>query len=208
MAADYVREIVREQPRGPYFLLGWSVGGKIAYEAARQLEAFGERVSLLAMVDTDPVFLPKARAQFPRLRLFGFGLWMLLTQGGTVRKNWHVLDISSFWPPDLWRRLRMWIELVRAVVRYRPPRHAVAAEVVLFQTAGCARREERLDDKALSVGSVVRDLEIVPVAGHHLDLFSAPNVEPLCAELAKRLGDGGEEMREPDDAPRRAVAGA
>ncbi len=208
MAADYVREIVREQPRGPYFLLGWSVGGKIAYEVARQLEAFGERVSLLAMVDTDPVFLPKARAQFPRLRLFGFGLWMLLTQGGTVRKNWHVLDIASFWPPDLWRRLRMWVELVRAVARYRPPRHAVAAKVVLFQTAGCARREERLDDKALSVGSVVRDLEIVPVAGHHLDLFSAPNVEPLCAELAKRLGDGGEAMRQPDDAPRRAVAGA
>lgn len=52
MAALYVKEIQREQPHGPYFFGGYCGGGTIAYEAAQQLEASGERVALLALFDT------------------------------------------------------------------------------------------------------------------------------------------------------------
>ena len=52
MAALYVKEIRRVQPRGPYFLGGYCGGGTIAYEAAQQLQAAGERVALLALFDT------------------------------------------------------------------------------------------------------------------------------------------------------------
>ncbi len=52
MAALYVKEIRRAQPHGPYFLGGYCGGGTIAYEAAQQLQADGERVALLAMFDT------------------------------------------------------------------------------------------------------------------------------------------------------------
>ncbi|MFZ0771015.1 MAG: thioesterase domain-containing protein [Candidatus Sulfotelmatobacter sp.] len=52
MAALYVKEIRRTQPHGPYFLGGYCGGGTVAYEAAQQLQADGERVALLALFDT------------------------------------------------------------------------------------------------------------------------------------------------------------
>jgi phthiocerol/phenolphthiocerol synthesis type-I polyketide synthase E len=52
MAARYVKEIRGVQPRGPYFLGGYCMGGTIAYEAAQQLQAEGEDVALLALFDT------------------------------------------------------------------------------------------------------------------------------------------------------------
>jgi thioesterase domain-containing protein len=52
MAETYVTAIRTVQPQGPYQLLGWSFGGLVAYEMAHQLEAMGEHVSLLALLDT------------------------------------------------------------------------------------------------------------------------------------------------------------
>lgn len=54
MAAHYRAEIRRVQPGGPYQLLGTSFGGVVAFEIAVQLQQEGERVALLAMVDTMP----------------------------------------------------------------------------------------------------------------------------------------------------------
>jgi thioesterase domain-containing protein/acyl carrier protein len=55
MAADYVDLIRRVQPTGPYNLLGWSFGGLVAHAIATQLQAMGEEVGLLAMLDSYPV---------------------------------------------------------------------------------------------------------------------------------------------------------
>lgn len=52
MAAQYVKEIQRVQPRGPYFLGGYCMGGTVAYEMAQQLRSAGEQISLLALIDT------------------------------------------------------------------------------------------------------------------------------------------------------------
>lgn len=52
MAADYVSEIVASNPKGPYALAGFSYGGIVAYEMARQLKAQGREVTILAQFDT------------------------------------------------------------------------------------------------------------------------------------------------------------
>jgi thioesterase domain-containing protein len=52
MAADYVPEIRRVQPHGPYFLAGHSFGGRVAFEIAQQLMQAGERVEFLGLMDT------------------------------------------------------------------------------------------------------------------------------------------------------------
>ncbi|MGP1614055.1 MAG: amino acid adenylation domain-containing protein, partial [Pollutimonas bauzanensis] len=54
MARDYVERIRRVQPSGPYHLLGWSSGGWVAREMAFVLEAMGEEVAFLGMVDSSP----------------------------------------------------------------------------------------------------------------------------------------------------------
>ncbi|GAA2726993.1 amino acid adenylation domain-containing protein [Actinocorallia aurantiaca] len=52
MAEDYVAEMRKVRPSGPYHLLGWSLGGLVAFEAARILEEAGEEVELLCMLDS------------------------------------------------------------------------------------------------------------------------------------------------------------
>jgi amino acid adenylation domain-containing protein len=52
MAANYMIEIRRVQPHGPYFLAGHSFGGRVCFEIAQQLIREGERVSFLGLIDT------------------------------------------------------------------------------------------------------------------------------------------------------------
>jgi len=52
VAADYLAQIRRIQPEGPYRLVGRSMGGLIGHAIAEQLLAMGERVELLAMIDS------------------------------------------------------------------------------------------------------------------------------------------------------------
>ncbi|RYZ36779.1 MAG: non-ribosomal peptide synthetase, partial [Myxococcaceae bacterium] len=54
MAACYIEALRTVQPDGPYRLGGWSMGGVVAFEMARQLERRGERVELLALIDPSP----------------------------------------------------------------------------------------------------------------------------------------------------------
>jgi thioesterase domain-containing protein len=57
MAEKYVKEIRACQPDGPYYLLGASFGGLVAYEMAQQLVAQGQKVAFLGMLNTNcPVY--------------------------------------------------------------------------------------------------------------------------------------------------------
>lgn len=52
IAANYVDEIINHDPVGPYAVAGYSLGGLIAYEMAKQMLAMGKDVKMLAMFDT------------------------------------------------------------------------------------------------------------------------------------------------------------
>jgi thioesterase domain-containing protein len=65
MAAEYVNRIRQVQPAGPYHLLGWSFGGLVAHAIATQLQAIGEKVALLALLDSYPVAHEKDAHQKP-----------------------------------------------------------------------------------------------------------------------------------------------
>ncbi|MFI8962716.1 amino acid adenylation domain-containing protein [Streptomyces sp. NPDC053493] len=54
IAEDYVRQIRAVQPDGPYHLLGWSFGGVVAQAMAVALQAAGQEVALLALLDALP----------------------------------------------------------------------------------------------------------------------------------------------------------
>ncbi|MBT2400070.1 non-ribosomal peptide synthetase, partial [Streptomyces sp. ISL-100] len=54
MAADYIEQIRSVQPSGPYHLLGWSYGGPIAHEMGVQLQAAGEEIAALVIMDMSP----------------------------------------------------------------------------------------------------------------------------------------------------------
>ncbi|MBA2679919.1 MAG: amino acid adenylation domain-containing protein [Ktedonobacteraceae bacterium] len=52
MAAHYIKAIREIQPEAPYCLCGWSMGGVIAFEMARQLEEQGDEVAFLGLIDS------------------------------------------------------------------------------------------------------------------------------------------------------------
>ena len=55
VAADFIARARAVHPAGrPWNLIGFSMGGVFAYEAARQLGAAGERVGLIGLLDTRP----------------------------------------------------------------------------------------------------------------------------------------------------------
>ncbi|MGB7318944.1 MAG: SDR family NAD(P)-dependent oxidoreductase [Planktotalea sp.] len=100
-ARDYIVELQEVQPHGPYMLGGFSGGGITAYEMARQLEAAGEQVDLVVLLDTP---LPKRRALSTIDRLYIQGAE--LKRGGLLyplrwiarRVAW---EISKRRAPDL-----------------------------------------------------------------------------------------------------------
>jgi thioesterase domain-containing protein/acyl carrier protein len=72
--ARYSLDAVRElQPHGPYLLVGFSLGGLVTMEMAQQLTAEGEKIGLLAMLDSYPHVSRLSRAQ--RVRLSTRQMW-------------------------------------------------------------------------------------------------------------------------------------
>nr|WP_121273036.1 non-ribosomal peptide synthetase [Pedobacter schmidteae] len=52
IAARYVAELLKVNPDGPYCIAGYSLGGFIAFEMAKQLTAMGKTIKLLGIMDT------------------------------------------------------------------------------------------------------------------------------------------------------------
>jgi aspartate racemase len=52
VVAHYIKEMRSIQPEGPYLLAGIYCGGRVAYEMAEQLHAQGQKVALVALLDT------------------------------------------------------------------------------------------------------------------------------------------------------------
>ena len=54
MASEYLLQIRKLQPHGPYYFLGWSFGGCVAQAMASLLEQAGEEIGILALLDSFP----------------------------------------------------------------------------------------------------------------------------------------------------------
>jgi amino acid adenylation domain-containing protein len=114
-AALYRQALQDHQPRGPYALAGFSYGGFLAYEVARQLRELGHEVDLLAVLDTGPGRrgLRPARGDFRRR-------WAAILRN---LPSWIREDALWASPGDLWKRThrhlrnlaRRWLGRLRGV---------------------------------------------------------------------------------------------
>lgn len=107
MAAAYIEAMRALQPHGPYQLVGHCFGGSVAFEMALQLRAQGQRVSLLALVETlDPTAL--GQKDFSRFHndTTGGAFLQMLTRGV---ESWSgrplgltVEALQALPPAELW----------------------------------------------------------------------------------------------------------
>lgn len=90
MAQYHLEAIRRVQPRGPYFLIGYSLGGLIALEIARRLSEGGEEIGSLLMLDT-----------YPDRRYFSAAL----------RIRWELTQTNRR-TVDMWKRVKLFPSLL------------------------------------------------------------------------------------------------
>lgn len=99
LAARFLQEIKAIQPRGPYYLGGHCEGGVLAFEMARQLEAAGEQVGMVVLVNT-VMWLPEPRWPFVLLQRVGSMLRLTPARQvalmiGVQEATWHGLRLLS-----------------------------------------------------------------------------------------------------------------
>jgi len=205
MAAGYRGEIARVTA-GPYYLGGWSLGGAVAFELARQLAAEGREVALLAIVDGTPGPWPRtadglAEADEPDdtywlmeiadylQRLWGVDLGLTsellraLPSAEQEARFLAGLKNTPFGaaanPEPLRRLLNVFKTNVRAFRHFQP--RPYPGRITLFRPleTGDAAVDPTLGWGALSPSPVA--IEIVP--GDHISALAEPHVRALAARL-------------------------
>lgn len=95
MAEYYIQTLQTVQPQGPYYLGGFSFGGLVAFEMARQLVERGQKVALVALLDTfSPYCFQQRSLQDKRLRHLNnvrqFGLqYACKLAGKHLQRSWQ-----------------------------------------------------------------------------------------------------------------------
>jgi amino acid adenylation domain-containing protein len=202
-AAVYVEAIVSVQPRGPYALGAWSLGGVFAWEVAQQLRQRGEDVALLALLDSqapDPAAPSRDQADLlaalaeeleassgqtlaitaPALRELPEPARVKTVFAAARRAGAIPADVGEEAALEHLRALEANVSATRA---YRP--RPYAGRVLLVQAARRGGESAALGWNALAVGG----LEIAPFATDHYRLLSEPTLGALVSLLRERLAE-------------------
>ncbi|MCW8126028.1 amino acid adenylation domain-containing protein [Microbulbifer halophilus] len=206
MAADYLRRIRRVQPEGPYHLLGWSLGGLAAHEMARQLQAGGEEVAFLGMLDAYP-FVQLGDRQRDEAQMVRAALAFLGFERGVLDASDCSMDaLADF----LWREYRVFdmpavrelqrsnpdfVAGVRRVIennlelvqRFVPGR--VRGDLLFVQATRTAHSELLHHDPEHWRRHIDGRLRLQPVACHHQQVLETEPLARIGPLLADVLGE-------------------
>jgi thioesterase domain-containing protein/acyl carrier protein len=196
MAAHYITAIQSVQPQGPYCLAGWCFGGLVAFEMAQQLQARGEQVSFLGLLDAstglnvlfeeyqeldEAAFLVKLVAEEVSLSLDR------IRQLEPDEQLLYVIEQAkqlNLIPPDLelgqaQRLVQMLKSHIYAGKIYIPQPYR--GRVTLFRAS-----EEVADSDDLTLGwreLATEGVDLHWVPGNHLTMVREPHVQVLAKEL-------------------------
>ena len=201
MARHYVARIRQLQPQGPYTLGGWSFGGLVALEMAQQLQAAGETVDLLTLIDTH---VPATQVEPDELTLlngFGQGLglsWRTLsleperlTQLAGRERLAYVLERAEaagegpgLGLEEVWRLFEAYQRHIRAMRHYVP--RSFAGRTALFKASTQPEGAERDGQLGWSTW-LTGELEVHEVPGTHHTLLTHPHAAALAERLTQLL---------------------
>ncbi|MFG2133594.1 acyltransferase domain-containing protein [Streptomyces sp. NPDC048751] len=210
-ARRYAEMITAVHPEGPCLVGGWSFGGFVAQEVARQLTEAGREVRSVVLIDSvrplpQPGLTPadRIRAHFTgfarhvaatygvRLALPYDELVAMRDDGDRIDTVLRALREAADVPPAALAHQRASYLDLRIGEAHRPGRHE--GPVVLYRATEPAPHTVRdpayeRDDETLGWDEVCPCLEVVPVAGHHLSLLDPPHVDAIAAHLRQVLDE-------------------
>jgi len=223
MAAQYVQEVLAEQPEGPYYLGGYSLGGFIAYEMAQQLTRMHRTIGFLGIFDANaPLRIADEKTSFVPRRNTGSRLARL---NSIIRSN----NLGGFIKQKIASQ-RVWLneKFARLLERPMPAElqtlegsQAFAGEnyvgrpysgsLTLFRSADRPPNEPW--SYQLGWENIVRGgVEVHEVQGDHLTIYSGANIETLAKKLRsclERAQSGSQAVEQPlENAETQATAPA
>ena len=162
----YLALIRSVQARGPYYLLGYCLGGLVAYEMAQKLRAQGERVAFLALVECSVPDPP--RSLFQRLR--SKAQRALQGHEEEVGSETEMLDPT-------------YLKNQEVMEKYRPRAFGGKIHLFLAEDYVEARGASPTLDARRAWSKLVDSYEVRVVPGDHLSMLNRPNVLVLAQEL-------------------------
>lgn len=192
-ASLYIKTIRIVQKKGPYFLGGYSFGGWIAFEMARQLLKEGEEVGLIAIFGASVPFSVLNPSLFEEIRLYD-----------QFMEDYNTTIIHPFLPPEERKPLsyhkdkmnekltplqRVMKAHTNAIISYLP--YPCDAKVTLFETLDLqlvypydyARGWNRLTSQ---------EVEVHQITGNHLSMLEEPHIKILGEKLRHCLRKANE----------------
>jgi amino acid adenylation domain-containing protein len=197
MAAHYIQEIQTIQPNGPYFLVGYSFGGTVAFEMAQQFHRQGEKVGCLIMLDT---CRPGYSKRSPFLKRIVLHLQKIL-QGGTSYLRHKLTGWREWGTYHLKERYKRHLGVMHGLAETDKHLTVIDANVqaaseYTFQVypgkITLLRTEDQNRDDAVGIeydpqfgwGDLIAGgLDVHYVPGSHLTLLEEPHVKVLAAKL-------------------------
>ncbi|MEV6946663.1 amino acid adenylation domain-containing protein [Streptomyces sp. NPDC051172] len=212
MAASYLAEARGSHPGGPWQLGGWSFGGLVAYEMARQLAVAGEEVAPLILIDPGhplgdgELSLDEPSVMSAFLRFFGRlnGIPLEVDPQTLARLSPEALraDVLSrvrgahLLPAveedeTLHRLLNVFIANYHAYARYRPEPYDGAVRLLSAADEDPAAALERWSRVCRG------ELRAAELPGDHFGAVRPPNTRTVAAGLSTVSRGPSDEMRHP-----------
>ncbi len=185
MAGAYLDMLLAIAPAGPYYLIGYSFGGNLAFEMAIQLQKTRNEVPFLVLIDT---ISPLAREPFVwQDNLFKTIRINILRPIRSSLKNKIMFLIDNSYiltnrPIPIERRSEyLWYKYLTFTRKYSPSKFN--GNILLFRTT-----ENPSSFKYLGWETLVNDIRMVEIDGKHLQIFKGKNrTEILQKEIEKYL---------------------
>lgn len=182
-AMQGIAELQRVQPRGPYFLLGHSLGGVLAFEMARELARRGERISFLGLLDTNvPGALRRPRRSSTvvgwKTRLKGWGTTVSARARSRLRGILAAVGVMSARPAP---------PLPQPGFRAALQGHRVEPSdlsVTFFRAEG---RPGGVDPAEAWAALARGGVEVIDIPGHHFNMIGGTNATALGSLIAKAV---------------------
>ncbi|WP_349345279.1 amino acid adenylation domain-containing protein [Streptomyces rapamycinicus] len=190
MADDYVATMRSIQPSGPYNLLGWSFGGLVAHAMAARLEAMGERVDRLFLLDaypierqsTEPLWCPSRREVVEDLLRVARNQYDPVADDELWRPPALETEVSEEHVDGIYRAYQTNLDMM---ARHTPP--VLKGDIILVRAAipeSDARTGDPLDWRRYAEG----DIKIVDIECTHSEMLDTAAANEIGTVVARDVG--------------------
>jgi thioesterase domain-containing protein len=218
MAEHHLGRLLEIQTEGPFFLIGWSAGGLIAFEVAHKLKLLGHEIGMIAFIDTSPPFsngrwrrdvqlergewisfmsileMPIDQRLFARRHKF----WRLSEE----QKARHVLDFAKanncvprgLSDVDFGRMITVFQSNLRALQEYDAP--TIDEKVILFQPEDITEKQPKLTKHRLAFWNAHArgGCETINVPGNHMTMMQSPSIDIIAERVRLEIAEVGKKQ--------------